>query len=83
MSTPKFTVRVYNLPSNKTEEVIRQEFETLEIPMKSVNVPLRPDGLNTGYAIVEFDTLEFMQLFKQNFNVLRHDTVIYKNFMEI
>jgi hypothetical protein len=77
MSQPSLRLRVYNIPADKTEEVISNEFKSI-VDCQQVQLVMKNDNEHAGYAYVDFAIATDMDNFVLHFPKLRHDLVIYK-----
>lgn len=71
-------LRVYNVPNDKTQQQLAEEFNKYNITIDSVELVMKNNTEHAGYALVSFDNENDMQSFASNFQKLRHDLVIYK-----
>jgi hypothetical protein len=72
-----FTLRVYNVPTEKSEEEVHNTLSKAGTFAK-LRLALKSDTENAGYAVVEFDSQHELDVFASCFPKLRKDLVIYK-----
>ena len=78
-----FVTRLYNIPTDKTQETLAEELATLEIPIKKLDLATNVKGECVGYCLVSFENQTDLDRFTSNFQKLRKDLVIYKNVMQL
>ena len=72
-------LRMYNIPADKTENQLRQEFDNITPAPIKLQLVMKNDIEHAGYAFLEFDTQPDYDNFVGHYSKLRHDLVIYKD----
>lgn len=72
-------LRMYNIPADKTESQLLQEFDTVTSKPTRVQLVMKNDTEHAGYAFLEFDAQTDYDNFVGHYPKLRHDLVIYKD----
>jgi len=71
-------LRMYNIPADKTQHQLLQEFDSITPTPVKLQLVMKNDTEHAGYAFLEFDTQTDYDNFVGHYPKLRHDLVIYK-----
>ena len=74
-------LRMYNIPINKTEQQLLQEFNSVTSNTATpvtLQLVMKNDTEHAGYAFLDFETQTDYDNFVGYYPKLRHDLVIYK-----
>lgn len=74
----RFVVRMFNIPDDMTKTEFEKNLCNRELEYRKVFFASHNGQLSAGFAFIEFDTREQMNLFKSYFNRIEDD-IIYNN----
>lgn len=74
----RFVIRMFNIPDDITKTEFEKNLSNRDLKYRKVFFASHNGQSSAGFAFIEFDTREQMNLFKSYFNRIEDD-IIYNN----
>lgn len=71
----RYVVRMLNIPDNLTQVELEQNLRNRELKCSRIYFASTNGQTSAGFAFIEFNTREQMELFKSNFITINDDTI--------